>query len=115
MILGKFLFHKIILCRILRLKIFTESGQGSWVIMFLTCVVSLFLWTFIYNKIIKLEGETHKDYLVSSNMHMKFETFMKGAATLNWFGHFTTAWMVTDVMLQVKHFKMNLIDLFRNL
>ena len=83
--------------------------------MFLTCVVSLFLWTFIYNEIIKSGGETHKDYLVSSSMHMKFETFLKGAATLNSFGHFTTAWVVTDVMLQVKYFKMNSIDLSRNL
>lgn len=101
MILGKIFIHKILLCKILRFKIFTLDGEGSWVIMFLTSIVFIFLWTFVFNETLKATG--NQEYVVSSNMQMKYETFMKGAMATVWFGHFLTAWMVTDVMLQVRH------------
>ena len=99
MILGKTFVHKVLLCRILRFKIFTSDGEGSWVIMFLTTVVSLFTWTFLYNETISASG--NPQYMVSSNMEMKYKTFMKGALSISWLAHFLTAWMVTDSMLQV--------------
>ena len=103
-ILGKIFIHKILFCKILRFKIFTSDGEGSWVIMFLTSIVFIFLWTFVYNETLKATG--NHEYVVSSNMQVKYETFMKGAMATVWFGHFLTAWMVTDVMLQVRHYWM---------
>ena len=38
---------------------------------------------------------------VSARMGMENQTFMKIAAIATWLGDFITAWMVTDMMLQV--------------
>ena len=37
----------------------------------------------------------------SHRMGMQNQTFMKAAAIATWLGDFMTAWMVTDMMLQV--------------
>ena len=40
-------------------------------------------------------------YAISSKMGITNQTFMKAAALGTWMGDFITAWMVTDMMLQV--------------
>ena len=39
----------------------------------------------------------------SNRMGMENQTFMKVAAICTWLGDFITAWMVTDMMLQVNN------------
>lgn len=39
----------------------------------------------------------------SNHMGMENQTFMKVAAICTWLGDFITAWMVTDMMLQVNN------------
>ena len=39
----------------------------------------------------------------SHRMGMENQTFMKAAAIGTWLGDFVTAWMVTDMMLQVNN------------
>ena len=40
----------------------------------------------------------------SNRMGMENQTFMKVAAICTWLGDFITAWMVTDMMLQVNNY-----------
>ena len=40
-------------------------------------------------------------YKISGYIGAKNHIFMRGAALGTWFGDFITAWMVTDMMLQV--------------
>ena len=41
----------------------------------------------------------------SNRMGMENQTFMKVAAICTWLGDFITAWMVTDMMLQVNNYR----------
>ena len=70
-------------------------------VMFLTVILFTYVWGFCYNEFLILGGPQYIPYKVSSNMGIKNETFMKAAAMGTWFGDFITAWMVTDMMLQV--------------
>ena len=99
MLVGKFFLHKFLLCRVLKLKIFTEDGQGSWMVMFMTVLLFLYMWSFVYSEFLILGG--YAAYVASSNLGIKNQTFMKFAAMGTWLGDFLTAWMVTDMMLQV--------------
>ncbi|XP_078586799.1 transmembrane protein 117-like [Branchiostoma floridae x Branchiostoma japonicum] len=98
MILGKFLVHKLFFGRLLRLKMFHRDG-GSWFIMFLTTLMSLFIFSNIYNGIILAAGLNY-DLQISDVMGLRNSSFMKAAALGTWMGDFVTAWMVTDMMLQ---------------
>lgn len=48
-----------------------------------------------------LEGKYMDGLHASSRMNIENQTFMKLAAMGTWLGDFITAWMVTDMMLQV--------------
>ena len=98
-LVGKYLIHGFFLNGVLMLKIFSKC-QGSWIVMFFTTILFVYCWSVAYNQVLKIYPE-YLPYLIDNNMHIKFRTFMKGVATLSWFGHFTLAWMVTDIMLQV--------------
>ena len=62
----------------------------------------LFIVSFIYNEFLLLGGAHFAPYVCSNNLGIKNQTFMKMAAIGTWLGDFITAWMVTDMMLQVK-------------
>ncbi|EDO31899.1 predicted protein, partial [Nematostella vectensis] len=100
LLIGKFLLHKWLFCQKLKLKIFTEDGQGSWMVMFLSCFFFLFVFSYAYNGFLMLEGKYMDTLHASSRMGMQNQTFMKFAAMGTWLGDFFTAWMVTDMMLQ---------------
>ena len=100
-VFGKIVIHNWLFCRKLQLKIFTLEGQGSWVVIFLfTCCV-LLLQTVVYNTILELLGSQYDGYHCSSNLHIQYKSFMKGAALVTWLGDFFTVWMVLDTVLQV--------------
>ena len=101
MFVGKFFIHKFLLCRVLKLRMFSEEGQGSWMVMFLTVLIFLFIISFIYNEFLLLGGAHFAPYVTSHNLGIQNQTFMKMAAIGTWLGDFITAWMVTDMMLQV--------------
>ena len=77
-----------------------QNCQGSWMIMFLTTLVSLFLFSFLFNGFLSA-GSNLSSYKLSSFFGVSNENFMKVAALGTWTGDFVTAWMVTDMMLQV--------------
>ena len=84
------------------MKLFSESGQGSWMVMFLTTLLSLYLFGHFYSEFLRVAaGPQYDRYLITHNMGIQNETFMKLAAMGTWLGDFITAWMVTDMMLQV--------------
>jgi len=70
-------------------------------VMFLTVLMFLFIGSFIYNEFLLLGGVHFAPYVTSHNMGIQNQTFMKMAAIGTWLGDFITAWMVTDMMLQV--------------
>lgn len=86
---------------IFQLASLSEDGQGSWMVMFMTSVMSLYIFHFAYNGLLMLEGKYMDKLHASRNLDMKNKTFMKAAAIATWLGDFLTAWMVTDIMLQV--------------
>uniref|UniRef100_A0A4W3JXE2 Transmembrane protein 117 n=1 Tax=Callorhinchus milii TaxID=7868 RepID=A0A4W3JXE2_CALMI len=95
---GKFLFHQQMFGQLLRLKMFRED-HGSWMVMFFSTILSLFIFSNIYNMCLTLDGNMSM-YLITEHMGIRNETFMKLAAVGTWMGDFVTAWMVTDMMLQ---------------
>uniref|UniRef100_A0AAV2KXK5 Transmembrane protein 117 n=1 Tax=Knipowitschia caucasica TaxID=637954 RepID=A0AAV2KXK5_KNICA len=50
------------------------------------------------------EAGGSRPHMVTDNMGIRNETFMKIAAVGTWMGDFVTAWMVTDMMLQDTHY-----------
>ncbi|XP_033731112.1 transmembrane protein 117-like isoform X2 [Pecten maximus] len=100
-ILGKILIHVLLLNKLLRLKMFTED-QGSWMIMFLCSLISIFIMSWIYNGFLTAGGDSTESYRISGDLGLSNSIFMKAAACGTWCGDFFTAWMVTDMMLQEK-------------
>ncbi|XP_061677623.1 transmembrane protein 117 [Syngnathoides biaculeatus] len=98
LLVGKFVVHQQLFGRYLRLTVFRED-QGSWMTMFFTTILSLFIFSHIYNLFLLMAGgmELH---MVTDQMGIRNATFMKIAAVGTWMGDFVTAWMVTDMMLQ---------------
>lgn len=70
-------------------------------IMFFSTLISLLIFSFIYNAFLGLNVAMKASYEISSLMGITNHTFMKAAALGTWMGDFVTAWMVTDMMLQV--------------
>ena len=62
MAVGKWIIHGWLFCKKLKLKMFTEDGQGSWMVMFLTSLFSLFIFSFAYNGFLMLEGKHYRIY-----------------------------------------------------
>ncbi|ELU08141.1 hypothetical protein CAPTEDRAFT_130530 [Capitella teleta] len=100
-VVGKIIVHSLVFNRLFRLKMFNE-GQGSWMTMFFTSIMSLFIISWVYNGLLKIGGDSTIQYEITENMGIKNSVFMKAAATGTWCGDFFTAWMVTDIMLQEK-------------
>ncbi|CAB4015441.1 transmembrane 117-like, partial [Paramuricea clavata] len=97
---GKFIVHKRLLRKRLRLQMF-QGDQGSWMIMFLTTIISLFIFSHIFNGFLSLGSDLDR-YKLSGFFGVSNANFMKFAALGTWTGDFVTAWMVTDIMLQEK-------------
>ncbi|XP_005993243.1 transmembrane protein 117 [Latimeria chalumnae] len=95
---GKFLFHQRLFGQLLRLKMFRED-HGSWMIMFFSTILCLFIFSHIYNLCLLIAGNMSA-YTITDYMGIRNENFMKVAAVGTWMGDFVTAWMVTDMMLQ---------------
>ena len=100
LVVGKLVVHRLLLRRCFKLSMF-RNDQGSWMIMFFSCIISLFIFSFIYNAFLSLDAAMKASYAISSKMGITNHTFMKAAALGTWMGDFVTAWMVTDMMLQV--------------
>lgn len=98
MCFGKFIVHKRLLVKTMKLRMFQDC-QGSWMIMFLTVLLTLFIFSYIFNGFLRL-GSGLSSYELSSFFGISNENFMKFAALGTWTGDFVTAWMVTDIMLQ---------------
>ncbi|XP_050693016.1 transmembrane protein 117-like isoform X2 [Eriocheir sinensis] len=99
MLVGKVLIHGLIFKRMLRLKMFRDE-QGSWMTMFLTVIVSLYMFSYVYNLILILGHKESCRWQIGSDMDVTNESMMKAAATCTWLGDLVTALMVTDMMLQ---------------
>ncbi|XP_064809082.1 transmembrane protein 117-like [Oncorhynchus masou masou] len=102
MFAGKFIFHRKLFGRYLRLKMFRED-HGSWMTMFFSTILFLFIFSHIYNVILLMAGSMGP-HMVTEYMGIRNESFMKIAAVGTWMGDFATAWMVTDMMLQDQHY-----------
>ncbi|XP_039361096.1 transmembrane protein 117 isoform X1 [Mauremys reevesii] len=121
LIAGKFLFHQRLFGQLLRLKMFRED-HGSWMTMFFSTILFLFIFSHIYNLCLLMAGNM-RAYIITDFMGIRNESFMKVAAVGTWMGDFVTAWMrqegqnlrqakedsqvllfskVTDMMLQDK-------------
>ena len=103
MLVGKLFVHKLVLKRWMKLSMFQED-RGSWMVMFLTALISLFIFSLIFNAFLSLGGDELEAYKVTHFLGMENKTFMKAAGMGTWMGDFVTAWMVTDMMLQVRDF-----------
>ncbi|XP_064113173.1 transmembrane protein 117-like isoform X2 [Macrobrachium nipponense] len=99
MLVGKVLIHGLIFKKVLRLKMFRDE-QGSWMTMFLTVIVSLYMFSYVYNLILLIGHSEHCRWQIGSDMGVTNESMMKAAATCTWLGDLVTALMVTDMMLQ---------------
>ncbi|KAK7868906.1 hypothetical protein R5R35_014216 [Gryllus longicercus] len=98
MILGKLLIHGYLCGTLLRLKMFRDD-QGSWMTMFLTVIVSLYVFSHAYNLLLMLWYENCQ-LQINSQMGVTNASVMKAAACGTWLGDLITALMVTDMMLQ---------------
>ena len=79
--------------RLFRLKMFNED-QGSWMIMFLITLITVFIMSLIYNGFLSIGGDATSQYRISDLMGVSNDIFMKAAACGTWCGDFFTAWMV---------------------
>ncbi|XP_041366549.1 transmembrane protein 117-like [Gigantopelta aegis] len=101
MIIGKMIVHTLLFNKLLRLKMFHDD-QGSWLVMFLCVVLTVFVMSHLYNAFLLIGGEYMEQFKVTALMGISNSWFMKAAACGTWCGDFFTAWMVTDMMLQEK-------------
>ena len=98
-LVGKLVIHHLLFKRVFKLSMFSND-QGSWMVCFLTSVLSLVIFSFIYNGFLSLDSSMSR-YKITGYIGVKNHVFMRAAAVGTWFGDFITAWMVTDMMLQV--------------
>ncbi|XP_076450734.1 transmembrane protein 117-like isoform X2 [Babylonia areolata] len=101
MVAGKMLIHTLLFNKIFRLKMFSNE-KGSWMTIFFCTIMSLYIFSYVYNAFLWIGGNATIDYHISSYMNISNQDFTKAAATGTWCGDFFTAWMVTDIMLQEK-------------
>lgn len=87
--------------KLLRLKMFCED-QGSWMIMFLSSLISIFIFSWLYNAFLLAGGSSTEDYRISGLLGLSNSIFMKAAATGTWCGDFFTAWMVLVFIVYCK-------------
>ncbi|KAK3699158.1 hypothetical protein QZH41_011879 [Actinostola sp. cb2023] len=101
MLVGKFIIHKLLLRKLMRLSMFRDDN-GSWMIMFLTTIILLFFFSIIFNAFLGVGGSAVAPYVITDHLYFVNKTFMKAAGMGTWMGDFVTAWMVTDMILQDK-------------
>ncbi|RUS86404.1 hypothetical protein EGW08_005854, partial [Elysia chlorotica] len=94
-IIGKVVFHSYLFNRIFRLKMFHDD-RGSWMTSFMSTVLLLFIFSYLYNVLLMIGGDYTRPYHISSYMGVSNSIFMKAAATGTWCGDFFTAWMDWD-------------------
>ena len=82
--------------RLFRLKMFNDD-QGSWMIMFLITLITVFIMSLIYNGFLSIGGDATSQYRISDLMGVANDYFMKAAACGTWCGDFFTAWMVSYI------------------
>ena len=70
------------------------DDQGSWMTMFFTTILSLFIFSHIYNLLLMIGGDSTLPYRITEEMGIKNSLFLRMAATGTWLGDFFTAWMV---------------------
>uniref|UniRef100_A0A8C1TEU7 Transmembrane protein 117 n=1 Tax=Cyprinus carpio TaxID=7962 RepID=A0A8C1TEU7_CYPCA len=95
LIAGKFLFHRRLFGRVLRLKMFRED-HGSWMTMFFSTILSLFIFSHIYNLILLMSGRM-RPHMVTEYMGIRNESFMKMVAVGTWMGDFVTATVLVSL------------------
>ena len=78
-----------------------RNDKGSLMVMLWSCIVWLYIFSFIFNIVFLGDAENHPQYL-SSDMGMTNEDFAKIAGTCCWVGDFLTMFLVIDSMLQDK-------------
>nr|XP_022330915.1 transmembrane protein 117-like isoform X5 [Crassostrea virginica] len=100
-VIGKIVVHGLFFNRLCRLRMF-EDDMGSFMVMFMTALIVLFVFSWIYNAFLLIGGSDTENYRISDLMGITNSLFMKMAACGTWCGDFFTAWMVTDMMLQEK-------------
>ena len=105
-IVGKLIIYELLFNAIFKIKLFSK-GQGLWICLFLTFIVSLYVWSLIYNEIILEIPELHS-YKITNEINITFKTFIKGVATMSFLTHFILTLMITDTVMQVKQ-----INLFK--
>nr|CAD7259492.1 unnamed protein product [Timema shepardi] len=87
------------------LNLTAEDGEikvrisGSWMTMFLTVIVSLYVFSHAYNLLLVMWYDNWH-YKIDSKMAVTSASVMKAAACGTWLGDLITALMVTDMMLQ---------------
>ena len=64
-------------------------------------MICIVIFSLIYNGFLSL-GTLMEPYKITGYIGAKNHVFMRAAALGTWFGDFLTAWMVTDMMLQVR-------------
>lgn len=105
-VVGKLVIHHLILKRVFKLSMFSND-QGSWMICFLFTIICLVILSFVYNGFLSL-NDTMEPYKITGYIGAKNHVFMRAAAIGTWFGDFLTAWMVTDMMLQVNYYSFHI-------
>ena len=69
-------------------------------ISFLFTILVIVITSFLYNVLLLMKNDMEK-YEITAYIGATNSGFMRAAALGTWFGDFITAWMVTDMMLQV--------------
>ena len=77
-----------------------SNDQGSWMVCFLCSLIMLLIFSLIYNGFLSLD-ESEAEHKITGYIGAANYIFMRVAALGTWLGDFMTAWMVTDMMLQV--------------
>lgn len=78
-----------------RLKMFREE-QGTWMIMLLTMVIFVYMFSLVYNFFLMSAYPEPELFRINAFMGITNANFMKFAACGTWLGDFLTAWMVTS-------------------
>ncbi|KAM7292788.1 transmembrane protein 117 [Ixodes scapularis] len=77
-----------------------REEQGTWMIMLLTMVIFVYMFSLVYNFFLMSAYPEPELFRINALMGITNANFMKFAACGTWLGDFLTAWMVTDMMLQ---------------
>lgn len=72
-----------------------RDEQGTWMIMFLTSLMFIYMFSKVYNWILQFGYPQYDLFHINSHMGITNANFMKAAASGTWIGDFVTAWMVS--------------------